>query len=87
MCGSTLSGDGVFKIYSLASKVIESQERRKTSTTSLFQGVSEVAASNKRRKALRCGTFHSSSTEERHLVTGDFGGGLAVWDLEEVNVF
>ena len=42
-----------------------------------------MSACNKRRKALRCGTFQSSSSEERHFVTGDFGGSLAIWDLEE----
>ena len=67
VCGSSLAGDGLLKVYSLAGK-----------------GVSEVS-SCKRRKAIRCGTFDSSSLEDRYYVTGDFGGGLAVWDLEEMD--
>ena len=37
----------------------------------------------KRPKAVRCGTFEGSSLEDRSYVTGDFGGNLALWDLEE----
>ena len=40
-------------------------------------------SSYKRPKALRCGSFECSSLEDRSYVTGDFGGNLAVWDLEE----
>ena len=37
----------------------------------------------KRPKAVRCGSFEGSSLEDRSYVTGDFGGNLALWDLEE----
>ena len=40
-------------------------------------------SSYKRPKAVRCGSFECSSLEDRSYVTGDFGGNLAVWDLEE----
>ena len=32
---------------------------------------------------MRCGSFEGSSLEDRSYVTGDFGGNLALWDLEE----
>ena len=47
----------------------------------MLQGISEVGGVT-RGKALRCATFNSSPLEERHLVTGDFSGGLAVWDVD-----
>lgn len=40
-------------------------------------------SSYKRPKAVRCGSFESSSLEDRSYVTGDFSGNLATWDLEE----
>lgn len=40
-------------------------------------------SSYKRPKAVRCGSFEGSSLEDRSYVTGDFGGNLATWDLEE----
>ena len=48
-----------------------------------LQGLSEVGSAT-RPKAIRCGTFRSSSLEERFFCTGDFGGNVAVWDLEEL---
>ena len=38
----------------------------------------------RRGKAVRCATFNSSPLEERQLVTGDFSGGLAVWDVDDL---
>lgn len=37
-----------------------------------------------RPKAIKCGTFGATSLEERHLATGDFGGQLCLWDLEDL---
>jgi len=48
------------------------------------KGINEVN-SCKRKKAIRCGTFESSSLEDRYYVTGDFGGNLSVWDLEDID--
>ncbi|XP_045480770.1 dynein axonemal assembly factor 10 [Harmonia axyridis] len=31
----------------------------------------------------KCGTFDASNLRNRHLATGDFGGRLQVWDLED----
>jgi len=47
------------------------------------QGLTEVGSAV-RPKAVRCGTFSSSPLEERLFCTGDFGGNVAVWDLEEL---
>jgi len=44
-------------------------------------GIKEISRTT-RKKALRCGTFRSSSKQERQLSTGDFVGGLDIWDLE-----
>ena len=49
----------------------------------MLQGISEVGGV-RRGKAVRCATFNSSPLEERHLVTGDFSGGLAVWDVDDL---
>jgi len=46
-------------------------------------GVQEVSRTN-RKKALRCGTFRSSCKQDRHFATGDFAGGLDIWDLEVI---
>ncbi len=35
-------------------------------------------------KGFKCGTFNASSVEERHLATGDYGGKLAIWDLDRL---
>ena len=35
-------------------------------------------------KAFKCGTFGHSTLAERSLATGDFAGGLAIWDLERL---
>lgn len=35
--------------------------------------------------AFKCGTFGSSSTEDRHLATGDFNGNVQTWDLERMS--
>ena len=50
----------------------------------MLQGLAEVGGV-KRGKAVRCGTFNSSPLEERDLVTGDFSGGLAVWDVDDLD--
>ena len=49
----------------------------------MLQGISEVGGA-RRGKAVRCATFNSSPLEERQLVTGDFSGGLAVWDIDDL---
>jgi WD repeat-containing protein 92 len=36
-------------------------------------------------KGFKCGTFHASSIEERHLATGDYDGRLQIWDLERLD--
>lgn len=48
------------------------------------QGLNEVGQVA-RGKALRIGTFISSSEEERLFCTGDFAGNIAVWDLERLS--
>jgi len=35
--------------------------------------------------SLRCATFGATSMTERHLATGDFNGGLRIWDLEKLD--
>ena len=35
-------------------------------------------------KGFKCGTFHASSVEDRHLATGDYEGNLQIWDLENM---
>jgi len=47
------------------------------------QGISQLDV-GVTEKAVRCGTFSSSSVEDRQLVTGDFGGNIEVWDMEEI---
>eukprot|EP00127_Corallochytrium_limacisporum_P003928 Clim_evm13s155 gene=Clim_evmTU13s155 len=37
-------------------------------------------------QAFKCGTFKASRLRDRSLATGDFGGGLHVWDLERPDV-
>ena len=48
------------------------------------RGLAEVGSVS-RGKAVRCATFNSSTVEERELVTGDFTGGLAVWDVDDLD--
>jgi len=35
--------------------------------------------------SLRCATFGATSMAQRHLATGDFNGGLRIWDLEKLD--
>jgi len=51
---------------------------------SLTAGDIELQAELERPKAFKCGTFGASSIAERHLATGDFAGGVALWDLERL---
>ncbi|XP_039593824.1 WD repeat-containing protein 92 [Polypterus senegalus] len=37
-------------------------------------------------KPIKCGTFGFTSLQQRYLATGDFGGGLNVWNLETPDV-
>lgn len=36
--------------------------------------------------SFKCGTFGASPLTERHLATGNFGGGLQTWDLERLDM-
>lgn len=51
---------------------------------SLTAGDVELQAELERPKAFKCGTFGQSTISERHLATGDFAGGVAIWDLERL---
>jgi WD40 repeat protein len=51
---------------------------------SLTAGDIELQAELERPKAFKCGTFGQSTIAERHLATGDFAGGVAIWDLERL---
>ncbi|KAK5648623.1 hypothetical protein RI129_003515 [Pyrocoelia pectoralis] len=48
-------------------------------STDGFEKISEFAKADQ----FKCGTFEASSLRTRHLATGDFGGRLQVWDLED----
>ncbi|CAE7544155.1 wdr92, partial [Symbiodinium necroappetens] len=50
----------------------------------LNKGKSEKLAETEQPKGFKCGTFGASSIEDRHLATGDYAGGLAIWDLENL---
>jgi len=50
----------------------------------LVKGDVELQAELERPKAFKCGTFGASTLAERHLATGDFAGGLDMWDLERL---
>jgi WD40 repeat protein len=50
----------------------------------LSQGKSEKLVEVEKPKGFKCATFGASSIEERHLATGDYDGGVAVWDLEDM---
>ena len=81
--GCTLSGQGQLRVFSLAGQKglaeLASTSTPQVGDSQLFK---QLVTSS---QALRCGTFQSSGPEERHYCTGDFGGGLAVWDLESLN--
>ncbi|KAL3914778.1 MAG: hypothetical protein SGPRY_007503 [Prymnesium sp.] len=51
---------------------------------SLVKGDVELQTELERPKAFKCGTFGASTLAERHLATGDFAGGLDMWDLENL---
>lgn len=40
----------------------------------------------KKPKAFKCGTFGASSSNQRHLATGDFDGKLHIWNLENTTI-
>ena len=48
----------------------------------LTTGDIELQAELEKPKAFKCGTFGHSTISERTLATGDFSGGVAIWDLE-----
>ena len=61
------------------------------------KGKCEKLAETEQPKGFKCGTFGASSIEvlvsvlkdlmldqDRHLATGDYVGGLAIWDLENM---
>jgi len=50
----------------------------------LTTGDIELQAELEKPKAFKCGTFGHSTISERHLATGDFAGGIAIWDLERL---
>lgn len=50
----------------------------------LNKGKCEKLAETEQPKGFKCGTFGASSIEDRHLATGDYVGGLAIWDLENM---
>ncbi|KAF5305733.1 hypothetical protein FQR65_LT07629 [Abscondita terminalis] len=50
-----------------------------TMSTDGLEKISEFAKADQ----FKCGTFDASSLRARHLATGDFGGRLQVWDLED----
>jgi len=37
-------------------------------------------------KGFKCGTFAASSSQNRHLATGDFDGKLQIWDIEKLEL-
>jgi len=50
----------------------------------LVKGDAELAGELEMPKSFKCGTFGHSSLAERSLATGDFGGQLAIWDLDRL---
>jgi WD40 repeat protein len=52
---------------------------------SLNKGEVECLVSAEKAVGFKCATFGASRIEDRHLATGDYKGGLAIWDLERVN--
>jgi len=50
----------------------------------LSQGKCEKLTEVEKPKGFKCATFGASSIEDRHLATGDYAGGVAVWDLEDM---
>lgn len=47
----------------------------------LSKGKCEKLHQVEKPKGFKCATFGAASIEERHICTGDYGGKLAVWDL------
>eukprot|EP00218_Dolichomastix_sp_CCMP3274_P006969 CAMPEP_0170134126 /NCGR_PEP_ID=MMETSP0033_2-20121228/1716_1 /TAXON_ID=195969 /ORGANISM="Dolichomastix tenuilepis, Strain CCMP3274" /LENGTH=334 /DNA_ID=CAMNT_0010369667 /DNA_START=84 /DNA_END=1085 /DNA_ORIENTATION=+ len=43
----------------------------------------QLVKETEKKKEFKCGTFGASSLTERRLATGDFGGYLHMWDLED----
>ncbi|KAJ8612554.1 hypothetical protein CTAYLR_003733 [Chrysophaeum taylorii] len=51
----------------------------------LRSGKMNVVDERQRPQGIKCSTFGASSFEQRSVATGDYGGGLAVWDLERLD--
>jgi WD40 repeat protein len=52
---------------------------------SLNKGEVECLATAEKAVGFKCATFGASRMEDRHIATGDYKGGLAIWDLERVH--
>ena len=52
----------------------------------LKQGKLEVVAEKIHGSGFKCGTFGASSLSERSIATGDYKGGLNIFDLERLDV-
>lgn len=68
---------------------IMGQNPRATGALKVFEmekgAVKEIASLPEQPKGFKCGTFHASQIEERHLATGDYDGNLAIWDLDHLS--
>jgi WD40 repeat protein len=51
----------------------------------LNNGALENILEGKTSHGVKCGTFAASSSEERHLATGDHAGKLIIYDLEHID--
>lgn len=50
----------------------------------LNQGALETVTEGQVSNGIKCGTFGASSLEQRYIATGDYGGKLAIYDLERI---
>lgn len=67
--------------------VILGQNPRATGAIRVCQlkdGKSEKLTEVEKPKGFKCATFGASAIESRHLATGDYEGGVAMWDLEDL---
>lgn len=51
----------------------------------LDAGKTTLISESDKKEGIKCATFGASLYENRHLATGDYGGGLNLWDLEKMN--
>lgn len=75
-----------YSIFRFVSMGIHANAKGALNVHQLNNGQLELISEGKTSHGVKCGTFGASSSENRHIATGDHNGKLSIYDLETMDL-